>query len=264
MGNSVLQGKTALVTGASSGLGVDFARQLAALGCHLILVARREDRLREVAQEVAQQYGVATSVIVLDLSEADAADRLYATVKAQDKVVDVLINNAGFGIHGEFITIPWQREKNMLELDILTVVHLTKLFLPEMLARNFGYILQVASNAAYQPIPTYATYGAAKSFVLHFGEALSYELRKTNVRCTVLSPGITATEFLAVSGQRLTLYQRLTMSDSATVVRQGLQAMLAGRPSVVPGFIHALLAWSNRLVPRRLAAAIGYQFMTRR
>lgn len=264
MENSVLQGKTALVTGASSGLGVDFARQLAALGCHLILVARRADRLHAVAQEVAQQYGVETSVIAMDLGEADAGQRLYDTVKAQGKTVDVLINNAGFGIHGKFITIPWQREKSMLELDILAVVHLTKLFLPEMLARNFGYILQVASNGAYQPIPTYATYAAAKSFVLHFGEALSYELRKTNVRCTVLSPGITATEFLAVSGQRSTLYQRLTMSDSPMVVRQGLQAMLAGRPSVVPGFIHALLAWSNRLVPRRLSAAIGYRFMTMR
>ncbi len=261
MPNNILRGKTALVTGASSGLGVDFARQLAELGCHLILVARREEKLHEVAQAVTQQYGVEVTVLALDLGIDDAAQHLYDQIKAQGKVVDVLINNAGFGLSGEFISLPWAREKAMLELDMITVVHLTKLFVQDMLARNFGYILQIASNAGYQPVPSFATYSAAKSFVLNFGEALSYELRKTNVHCTVLSPGVTATEFFQVAGQRLTLYHRLTMLDSPTVVKIGLKALLAGRPSVVAGYVNATLAWANRFVPRRLAAIIAHQMM---
>ena len=262
MDKTILRGKTALITGASSGLGVDFARQLADLGCNLILVARREDRLREVEREVVSQYGAAVTVIPLDLGEVDAAQRLYDEVKAQGKTVDVLINNAGFGVHGEFVTVPWAREQEMLALDIMTVVQLTKLFVQDMLARNFGYILQIASTAAYQPVPSYATYGAAKSFVLHFGEALHYELRKTNVHCTILSPGVTATEFFQVSGQRLTLFQRLTMLDSTTVAKIGLAGMLAGKPSVIAGFVNTLLVWSNRLAPRAVSAAVGHRLMT--
>lgn len=262
MDTTILRGKTALVTGASSGLGVDFARQLAERGCHLILVARREEKLREVAEEITTKHGVEVTILPMDLGKVDAAQRLYDVVKAQGKTVDVLINNAGFGLHGEFVTIPWDREKAMLELDIITVVQLTKLFVQEMLARNFGYILQIASNAAYQPLPTYATYGAAKTFILHFGEALNYELRHTNVHCTVLSPGVTATEFFQISGQRLTLYQRLTMLDSPTVAKIGLDALFAGKQSVMAGFVNALIAWSNRLVPRRVSAAIGHRLMT--
>ncbi|MCX6046796.1 MAG: SDR family oxidoreductase [Chloroflexi bacterium] len=263
MQNTLLRGKTALVTGASSGLGVDFARQLAEYGCHLLLVARREDRLHEVAQAIISQYGVEVTVLPLDLGAENAAQVLYDQIKAQGKVVDVLINNAGFGVHGPFVNGPWGREKAMLELDIITVVHLTKLFVSDMLARNFGYILQVASSAAYQPVPGYAAYGAAKSFVLNFGEALSYELRKTNVHCTVLSPGVTATEFFQVSGQPLTLYQRLTMLDSPTVARIGIKALLAGRPSVVAGAVNATLAWANRFAPRRLAVVIADQMMNK-
>ncbi|CAN5610213.1 SDR family oxidoreductase [soil metagenome] len=261
MPNNPLRGKTALVTGASSGLGVDFARQLAEQGCHLILVARREDKLREVAQEVTLKYGVEVMVLTLDLGIANAAQDLYDQIKKQGKVVDVLINNAGFGLFGEFITLPWVREKAMLELDIITLVHLTKLFAQDMLARDFGYILQIASNAGYQPVHSFATYSAAKSFVLNFGEALSYELRKTNVHCTVLSPGVTATEFFQVAGQRLTLYHRLTILDSPTVVRIGLKAMLAGRPNVIAGYVNATLAWANRFVPRRLSAIIAHKIM---
>src|SRR5919202_1186158 len=200
-----LKGKYALVTGASSGLGVDFARNLAARGCSLILVARREDLLRSLQQGLMGQYGV--------------------------------------------------------ELHIITLVHLTKLFVQEMVARNFGYILHIASIGAYQPSPLYASYSAAKSFVLNFGEALNYELRKTNVHSTVLSPGITATEFLKVSGQQPTLYQRLAMMRSADVARIGIENMLKGKPSVVPGLSNPVLTWSNRLVPRRLSAAISYRLM---
>lgn len=259
--SEILKGKWALVTGASSGLGVDFARELGAMGCHLILVARREDRLRQVADELGAQYGIQTMIITADLSKPEVPQKIYDQLKAEGKQVDVLINNAGFGLYGEFIKLDWEREKNMLELDILTVVALTKLFLSEMVPRNFGFVLQVASIGAYQPSPLYATYSAAKSFVLNFSEAVNYELRGTNVKISVLSPGVTRTEFLQVSGQTPTLYQRLAMMESPAVVKIGIKAMLAGRPSVVPGMMNASTIFLNRLMPRRMAAAITHLLM---
>jgi short-subunit dehydrogenase len=256
-----LKGKNALVTGASSGLGVDFARELAKLGANVILVARREEMLRKVAAEISQQYGVKAEVITLDLSGRDAPQALYDQLKAAGTPVDILVNNAGFGMFGEFVELDWERERNMLELDIITLVHLTKLFVRDMTARSYGYVLHVASIGAYQPSPLYASYSAAKSFVLNFGEALNYELRGTNVKSTVISPGITATEFLKVSGQKPTLYQRLTLMTSESVARIGIKALLRGRPSIVPGLLNAATAWSNRLMPRRMATAIGYLLM---
>lgn len=261
MNLKALKGKTALVTGASSGLGSDFARHLAEAGCNLVLTARREDLLKALQQELTERHGVSVVVIALDLAEADAPDRLYERLKADGVAVDVLINNAGFGLYGDFLDIPWERERAMLELDILTLVHLTKRFAHDMVARRFGYILQVASIGAFQPIPTYASYSAAKSFVLSFGEALNHELKGTGVSCTVLSPGVTATEFLKVSGQAPTLYQRMAMMQSPTVTRIGLQALIRRRSSIVPGFLNAVTAWSTRLMPRSLAAAVAYRLM---
>lgn len=252
-----LRGKTALVTGASSGLGVDFATILAERGCHLVLVARREDRLRALANDLAQRHGVQAQAIAMDLAVPGAAQALYDRLAAQKVAIDVLINNAGFGVHGAFLEIPWEREDEMLRLDIVSLVHLTKLFVRDMVARNFGYVLQIASIGAYQPTPTYASYSAAKAFVLSFGEALGYELRHTNVKVSVLSPGVTATEFLAVAGQRHSLFQRLSMMQSRPVAEIGIDAMLRGRPSKVAGAMNALAAWSLRFVPRRLQAAMA-------
>lgn len=262
MNAAEVRGRTALVTGASSGLGADFARILGARGCHLLLVARREERLQALRQEIVDRYGVDVIVIAMDLSVTGAPRALYDEVKARGKLVDILVNNAGYALYGQFVDISWERERNMLELDIITLTHMTKLFLRDMVAQNFGFILQVASNGAFQPTPTYATYSAAKAYVLSFGEAISYELRHTNVRCTVVAPGVTATEFLEVSGQRTTRYQRLAMMQSADVAAAGIEAMLKGRSSVVPGFANALAAWSTRLMPRRLAAAVAERTMT--
>jgi short-subunit dehydrogenase len=262
--DGILRGKTALVTGASSGLGADFARELAARGCGLILVARREDLLRALQEEVKAQHGVDVTILPCDLTAPHAVENLYDQVLSLGPTVDVLINNAGYGLYGLFADIPWEREHNMLELDIIVPTHLTKLFLPGMLERRFGYILQVSSIGAYQPSPTYASYSSAKSYILYFGEALNYELRNTGVSCTVLSPGVTATDFLTVSGQRPTLYQRAVMMQSADVVRIGIDAMLRGRGSVVPGPVNALMAWSNRFMPRRLSAAVAHRLMTMR
>src|SRR5579885_932402 len=161
-----LQGRTALVTGASSGLGKGFAAELARRGCNLVLVARREDRLRAVAESLAGRYGVRAETVPADLAADDAPPRLYERTRELGLAIDVLINNAGLGVYGPFLDIPWERERQMLQVDVLAVVQLTKLFLRDMVARNFGYVLMVSSNMAYQPGPGYASYAAAKSFVL--------------------------------------------------------------------------------------------------
>jgi hypothetical protein len=262
MKNELLRGKTALVTGASSGLGAEFARQLAAMGCHLILVARREDRLKTLKLEIEAVAKVQAHVMPTDLGAPDAAAALHAKVKAAGLQVDVLVNNAGFGLYGEHMRIPWEREREMLMLDVVALMQLTKLFAADMLARGSGWILQVSSIGAYQPSPTYAAYSAAKSFVLFFGEALNYELRKSGVGVTVLSPGVTATDFLKVAGQKASLYQRLLMTQAPEVVRIGIKAMLKRRPSVIAGRLNALIAWTTRFTPRRWTAAIAYRLMT--
>jgi short-subunit dehydrogenase len=255
-----LSGRHALVTGASSGLGADFARELAGRGAGLTLVARREDRLRALQRELAA-HGADVEVVALDLNDAGAPDQLLRATEAGRRPVDVLVNNAGFGLYGPFSKLDWERERAMLELDMIVPVHLTKLFLPGMLERRSGWVLNIASIGAYQPSPLYASYSAAKSFILNFTEALSYELRGSGVVATALSPGIVATEFLQVSGQQATRYQRLAMMDSPTVARIGVEAMLKGRPSLVPGRLNAASVWSNRLLPRRVSAALAHRLM---
>lgn len=259
---NTIRGKTALVTGASSGLGADFARRLAALGCNLVIVARREAQLQELRQEITGRYPVIVEVVAMDLAAPDAPQQLYDRLQAAGTQVDVLINNAGLGIHGEFLEIPWQQDWNMLQLDIVSLVQMTKLFARDMAPRRSGYILQISSIGAYQPTPSYATYAAAKAFVLSFGEALNFELRKHNVTCTVLSPGNTRTEFHQVAGQEPALYQRLTMMESSEVTRIGIEAMLKGKSSVVPGYFNALMAFFTHFVLRKLATALAYRTMT--
>jgi len=259
-GPSPLRGKTALVTGASSGLGVDFARELAGLGCNLVLVARREDLLKQVQAEL-QERGVKVSIVTLDLGTPDAPRALHDLTRLQGLEVDVLVNNAGFGLFGRDLDLPWERVRQMLQLNMLSLTELTRLFAKDMVGRGQGYIMQIASTGAYQPSPTYAAYAAAKAYVLSYGEALNYELRGSGVSCTVISPGVTATEFLQVSGQKPTWYHRLTMMSPAAVARAGVRRMLARRPSAVIGWINWLAAFSVRLTPRPLAVAIGYQLM---
>jgi short-subunit dehydrogenase len=252
-----LKDKWALVTGASSGLGVDFARELAGLGCNLILTARRRDRLEHFQAEIVERFGVSVKTIALDLSTPAGPEQLYDQIKAAGIDVDALINNAGFGIYGKFSDIDWHCEQELLQVNIVTVAHLTRLFVTDMLNRNFGFILNIASNGAYQPTPLYAIYAASKSFVLNFSEALNYELKRTNVKCTALSPGTVLTEFHEVAGQRVdNIYVRLTKMESAVVAHIGIKAMLKGRASLVPGWKVALMAWISQRAPRSWATAV--------
>jgi uncharacterized protein len=261
MPRPAIQGKRALVTGASSGLGADFARELASRGTNLIIVARRTEQLESLAAEIREAHKVEVETISSDLSLASAAQDLHDRIATAGKPVDILINNAGLGLYGESALIPWPKEQAMLQIDVVTLAGLTKLFLPHMLDRHFGYILNVSSVGAYQPTPLYASYSAAKTFVLFYSEALEHELRDSGVWVTVVSPGVTATEFLKVSGQHATGYQRLFMMRSPDVVRIAVDAMLAGKRTVVPGFFNALLAWAAALTPRWLSLPLAESLM---
>lgn len=257
MKSESLKGKWALVTGASSGLGVEFARELAALGCNLVLTARRGERLEQLRTELIDRFGVSVKTIPLDLFDSCAPQTLYKRIQEADIAIDVLVNNAGFGLYGKFLETDWQREGELLQINVIALTHLTRLFVPDMVRRNFGLILNVASNGAYQATPLWAIYAASKSFVLHFSEALHFELRGTGVKCTALSPATVLTEFHQVAGKSADgLYVRFTKMQAAAVVRQGLNAMLQGKPSLVPGWKTALLAWTSQRAPRSWSTAI--------
>jgi short-subunit dehydrogenase len=251
----------AVVTGASSGFGADFARQLAQRGYSLVLVARREERLRELASELERDHSARSTIIVADLTDDAQRAHVAQTVQSLGEPVEVLVNNAGLGLYGAFASIPWEKERQMLDVDSEAVVHLTKLFVPQMCAGRAGYILNVSSIGAYQPTPLYASYSAAKAFVLSFSRALNYELRGSGVSVTVVSPGIAATEFLAVSKQQATLYQRMMMMQSRDVVQSALRALFARRPEVVPGFLNALTAFSMRFIPTGLQVVLANAVM---
>jgi len=253
--------KWSLITGASSGFGVDFAHELAAQGSNLVLVARRVEPMQALATELERAHGVRVKVIGKDLARAGVGVELLAALEADGIAIDTLINNAGFGLFGEFVDQPLQRTLDMLQLNMLTLTELTHAFGGAMARRGAGRILLVASLAGYLATPTYAAYSASKSYVLLFGEALHEELRARGVTVTVLSPGITATEFLKVSGQKPTLYQRMVMMRSRPVARIGLRALARKRASVVPGWLNAVTAWSNRLMPRSVQRKVAFQLM---
>ena len=246
-----------LITGASAGLGIDFARQLSARGHRLVMVARRKDRLDKLAAELGNARAVAA-----DLSEAGAAARLMADVAANGEQVTCLINNAGFGLWGRFAKLDGKRQRQMIDLNCGAVVELCHAVLPTMIERGDGAILNVASTAAFQPGPGMATYFATKAFVLSFSEALHEEVRKLGVRVTALCPGPTATEFGDVAGFKGGgIFEKLTAS-SESVVAAGLKALDRNRAVVIPGLVNKAGAAAARAAPRALVrkatAAIKY------
>lgn len=246
--------KTALVTGASAGLGVQFARLFAADGCDLVLVARRRESMEALATELRDTHGVAVQVIAEDLARPEAAEALVAQLGAP---VDYLVNNAGVGHTGAFASTDAARELAMLSLNMTTLVLLTRLLLPGMLARRSGRILNVGSLAGFMPGPQMAGYYASKAFVNSFSEALSYELRGTGVTSTLLCPGATSTEFAAVAGVADSRLFALGAMTATRVASAGYRAMSRGRRRVIPGLFNKLSAFSMRLVPRGVATAIA-------
>ncbi|MBI4954046.1 MAG: SDR family oxidoreductase [Myxococcales bacterium] len=259
-----LRGRTALVTGASSGIGVALARQLAARGASLVLTARRKDRLDALAEELRTAHGVDVTTVALDLGRPTAPLALYEATEGAGQAVDILVNNAGFGTQERFDRIPWDKSAEQIQLNIVSLTELTRRFLVPMLERGRGHILNVASIGAYMPVPFFATYAAGKAYVRNFTEALASELAGTPVRVCCLCPGGTRTEFLDVAGQKATwLVDRALMSPERCA-RIGLRALFGRRRNIVAGFLYSFLCWSVRFVPRRLVVWLAGLVMGKR
>lgn len=255
---------TALVTGASTGIGYELAKLFAADKYNLVLVARSRDRLEKVAAEILANHGVEVKVIAQDLSEPGAPVQLLEKTVGGGATVDILVNNAGFGTFGHFSQSGLAAQLAMMQVNIASLTMLTRLFLDDMLLRKRGRILNVASTAAFQAGPLMAVYYASKAYVLSFSEALANELKGTGVTVTCLCPGPTATEFherAKMMDSRLLIPTRMSV---ARVARIGYRGLMCGKTLVIPGMHNWVLAQVVRLVPRRTAAWIVRVFQERR
>ena len=252
---TITRGKRALVTGASSGLGVDFADLLAAQGVDLVLVARRQEPMETLAERLRLQHGVDVIVEPFDLASPGAAGRLRERLDARSLQIDILVNNAGYGLHGDFLDIPIERTVDMIQLNITALTELSYMFGAAMAERGNGHILLVSSILAFQPVPTYAAYAATKAYVLSFGEALHDELRSRGVKVTVLCPGHTETGFDAVAGASVSTALRMLTMQPRPVVQSGLSALWKGKASVTAGITNKIVVFSNRLMPRSMQRA---------
>ncbi len=257
------RGKTALITGASSGIGEEFARQLAAAGMHLVLVARSKEKLQNLATILAQQHGIRAQVMAEDLGQPGAAQRLFEACQVGQLKIDLLVNNAGFGTFGAFEQIPTARDNELIQVNIAAVCDMAHTFIPPMLARGEGALINIASSAGFQPTPWFATYGASKAFVLSFSESLWALYRLRGVRVTAVCPGPVATGFFAATHsdiEKVPMFQRTLTAQQ--VVRQGLRAMERGRPTIVNGWLNWLQVFMPRLGPRWLTARVS-EFLMR-
>lgn len=249
--------ETVLITGASSGIGRELARLYASDGAELVLIARSEDKLRQLADELAAKYGVEAQVLPADLSRP-ASPRDVVEALAQRHIdVDVLVNNAGFGARGSVAEIGVERQLEMIEVNVAALTQLTVLLLPGMLERRRGAILNVASTAAFQPGPKQAVYCATKAYVLSFTEALAEEVRGSGVRVCCLAPGATDTGFAATAGMLGTRLFRRGAMDAGRVARAGHNGLRQGKTLVIPGLRNRILAFSVRLSPRVLVTKVS-------
>ncbi len=249
------RGKWALVTGASAGIGQALAAELAAGGANLVLTARRQDRLEQLAAELRRQHDVSVEVLAADLARPAARDEIFAFTQGKGIAIELLVNNAGFGAYGEFHKIDLARQLAMLEVNISAVVHLTHRYLPQMIERRRGDILVVASTAAFQAVPYITTYAATKAFDLIFAEGLAEEVRRYGIRVCALCPGSTNTEFQHVAGQPDRTFRLAETPEK--VARVGLQALARGKSYVIPGIGNYLGVQGQRLAPRGLVTRVA-------
>ncbi|PIE80197.1 MAG: short-chain dehydrogenase [Candidatus Delongbacteria bacterium] len=252
--------RTALITGASGGIGKEFAQLFAENGYNLVLVARSEEKLKHIAQKLESQYKIKVTVLVEDLAKPNTASKLYEEVKKRGIIIDTLINNAGFGDLQDFVEENLNTVTEMLQLNVTTLTGLTSLFVKDMKARNSGKILNVASTAAFQPLPKFAVYAATKAYVLHFTEALHYELRNTAIKVSVLCPGPTSTGFNKRANAEELNFLKNGM-DSKTVAQIGYNGLMKNKMTVIAGFKNKLMSLSRTIPSRRLLIqVIGKMF----
>lgn len=248
----------ALITGASSGIGLELAHCFARDGIPVVLVARRANRLKTLAQELKDRYGVDTRVIPQDLTEPDATAGLIQTIEEEGLTIEYLVNNAGIGSYGRFFETAWPELLKVIQLNIVALTELTYFFGRKMIERNSGRILNVASTAAYQPGPWMAVYFATKAYVLWLSEALDEELKGTNVRVTTLCPGATLTEFQERAQMQTSRFvKRGAFMTAEKVAQLGYEGMKRGKRVVITGFQNRLMVGTIRFLPRRLVTKIA-------
>jgi uncharacterized protein len=253
---------TALITGASGGIGYELAKLFAADHYNLVLVARSAGKLAEFADDLQRQFNISAKSVALDLTAAPAPQFLFDQLQRENIGIDVLVNNAGYGRMGRFSEIVPQEHLGQIQLNITALTHLTKLFLAPMLERRSGRILNVASTAGFQPGPMMAVYYATKAYVISFSEALANELAGSGVTVTCLCPGVTDTGFQGRAGTENTmLFRKLRPMDAQTVARDGYRGLMAGKTLVISGFRNWLLAEATRFGPRKLVTAISRKVM---
>lgn len=254
------ESKTALITGASGGIGADLAKIFAQEGYNLVLVARGKEAMQQLANELQAKHGTSSKILVKDLAVPSAPDEIYAELQRENIQIDVLVNNAGIGTHGFLHETPLESTLQMVQINMVALTHLTKLFVDGMVERKSGKILNVASTAAFQPGPLMAVYYASKAYVLWFSEALAEELNGTGVTVTALCPGPTRTGFQSrarMGEVSLATGKTLRMMSSETVAQAGYDGLMRGKTIVIPGLMNKTLAFSVRLSPRKLTAKIA-------
>jgi short-subunit dehydrogenase len=256
--------RRAVVTGASSGIGSDIARELARHGFDLVIAARRLDRLQALADEIRNAHKADVECVEVDLGTPDGARNLWERATARGQQVHALVNNAGFGVHSPFEHAPWERYDELLRLNIRALTELSWLAVRHMRGHGErGYLLNVASTGAHQPVPWFAVYAASKSFVRDFSAAIGHEVRGSNVTVSCLSPGATESEFVQAANMKLNAFQRFAFVKTRPVADAGVAAMLAGRREVVPGLLHWFSTKMAAIAPRPLLIPVSGALMGR-
>jgi len=259
-----LKDQTALITGASAGIGRELAKLFAKDDYNLVLVARDGSRLNQFADELQRQFSISVKAFALDLASASAPQFLFDQLARENIAIDVLVNNAGYGKLGAFAEVALEESLGQIQLNITALTHLTKLFLGPMLERRSGKILNVASTAGFQPGPLMAVYYATKAYVISFSEALASELSGSGVTVTCLCPGATDTEFQKRAGTEDTLlFRGLRPRSAKTVAQDGYRALMKSKPLVISGLRNWLLAESLRISPRRVVTAVSRRLIER-
>ena len=253
------RGKWAVITGASAGIGLELAKLLATNGANLVLTARRTDRLQQIAADLKSANGVQIEICAADLTKSEAPQQIYNFTTSKSLEIEFLINNAGFGAFGYIHEIPAEKMLEMVQVNCSAVVHLTRLYVPAMVARRHGDVMIVASLAAYQPVPFNSVYAATKAFDLLFAEGIAEELRPKGVHVCALCPGSTNTEFQKVADQPDRVFRSAETAEK--VARVGLEAMAAGKSYVISGFMNNLMKESQRLAPRSLVTKMAANMM---